>query len=67
MTAQHDDANSTPAPATENVDPIGPITPPKRGKLGSRALALVGTASLAALTAHSVLDGVSTNTTINEG
>jgi hypothetical protein len=51
----------------DQIDPIGPISPPKRSKVGGRALALVGTASFAALAAHAVIDGCSTHTTIVEG
>lgn len=64
MTAQHPNDLPTPLPANaEQTDPIGPVTLPVRTKIGSRALALVGTASLAALAAHAFIDGCSTPTT----
>ncbi|MGY4767250.1 hypothetical protein ACXC9Q_10050 [Kribbella sp. CWNU-51] len=48
MTAQHQpesqpDAQST---APDATDPLGPITLPKRTKVGARAMALVGTVGL---------------------
>ncbi|MDX6282261.1 MAG: hypothetical protein QOH03_3332 [Kribbellaceae bacterium] len=51
MTAQHrDDESLTQAPVhVDQADPIGPVTTPIRSKIGSRALALVGTASFSAL------------------
>jgi hypothetical protein len=50
MTAQHrDDKSRDLAPANDQADPIGPITTPIRSKIGSRAMALVGTTSFAAL------------------
>jgi hypothetical protein len=47
MTAQpnnHEDHQ----PAEDQPDPIGPITFTKRSRIGARALALVGTASVVA-------------------
>jgi hypothetical protein len=64
MTAQqHTDDNLASADAGQ-ADPIGPVTLPQRSKIGSRALALVGTASVATLAVHAVLAGASTPTTI---
>jgi hypothetical protein len=59
MTAQHPhDENLEPSPVdAEQTDPIGPIMLPKRGKVGARALALIGTAGLATLAVQAVLDG----------
>jgi hypothetical protein len=68
MTAQHqlhETPDHCPADA-EQTDPIGPITLPKRGKVGARALALVGTASLATLAVHALVDGCITTTSIIE-
>jgi hypothetical protein len=51
MTAQHnqpEDQLATPT-VDEQIDPIGPITLPKRGRVGARALALVGTAGVLAV------------------
>jgi hypothetical protein len=67
MTAhhEHDTDDLAPRPAdAEQTDPIGPITLPRRRTVGARALALVGTASMATLAVHAFLDGVSTPTTI---
>lgn len=68
MTAQHrNDEHRDPGPIEgDQIDPIGPISPPQRSRIGSRALALVGTASVAALAVHAVLDACSTDTTISD-
>ncbi|MDX6282262.1 MAG: hypothetical protein QOH03_3333 [Kribbellaceae bacterium] len=65
MTAQHrNDESLTQAPAhVDQADPIGPITTPIRSKIGSRAMALVGTASVAALAVQVIVDACSTGTT----
>jgi hypothetical protein len=65
MTAQHrNDESRAQAPGhVDQADPIGPITTPIRSKIGSRALALVGTASFAALAVQVIIDGCSTGTT----
>ena len=51
MTAQHNQPEDQLAtqPVDEQPDPIGPITLPKRSRVGTRALALVGTAGLFAV------------------
>jgi hypothetical protein len=74
MTAEHphaDDLAQRPAdadqPDTAQPDPIGPITLPKRSKVGARAMALVGTASVAAFAVHAAIDYCSTDTTIIDG
>jgi hypothetical protein len=66
MTAQlHTDDTIDPRPADAGqADPIGPVTLPQRSKIGSRALALVGTAGAAALAMQAVLAGASTPTHI---
>jgi acetyltransferase-like isoleucine patch superfamily enzyme len=56
MTAQHHDVQSKiPAdpncPTPESTDPLGPITLPKRSKVGARAMALAGTVGLSAFAA----------------
>ena len=64
MTAQHrTDENLDQRLADTDKDPNGPVTLPKRSRLGSRALALVGTTSMAALAVHAFIDGCSTDTT----
>jgi hypothetical protein len=63
MSAQHPHDETLPADS-DNADPIGPITLPKRGRIGSRALALVGTASVAAIAVHAFADHCTTFTTI---
>lgn len=66
MTAQH--LNDDPVPAESGVtdpDPIGPITLPRRGRAGARALALVGTASVAAMAVHAFVD-CTTHTSIQD-
>jgi hypothetical protein len=70
MTAHHTtdenlDQRLADAHPTEQPDPIGPVTLPRRSKVGKRALALVGTTSMAALAVHHVIDGSSTWTTIS--
>lgn len=67
MTAHFNDTPELPAaqPSDDREsDPIGPITLPRRSKIGGRALALVGTASVASLAVHTFLDGCSTPTSI---
>ena len=51
MTAQHNQPEDqvSAQPVDEQTDPIGPITLPTRSRVGSRALALVGTASVLAI------------------
>jgi hypothetical protein len=52
MTAQHkQDEVDVPRQTTEGTDPLGPITLPKRSKIGARAMALVGTVGLSAFAA----------------
>ena len=46
MTAQHHDDLYDAEPQTDGIDPIGPITLPKRSKVGARAMALVGTVGM---------------------
>ncbi|ADB35525.1 hypothetical protein Kfla_6528 [Kribbella flavida DSM 17836] len=66
MTAQHPHDENLAQPATdlEGTDPLGPVTLPKRSKIGRRALALVGTTSMAALAVQTLADGCSTFTTV---
>ncbi|GAB2555306.1 hypothetical protein [Kribbella endophytica] len=65
MTAQHhNDENLDQRLADDQTDPIGPVTLPKRSKVGKRALALVGTTSMAALAVQTFTDGCSTWTTV---
>jgi hypothetical protein len=66
MTAQHpnDENLDQRLAGTDQTDPIGPVTLPKRSKVGRRALALVGSTSLAVLAVHNFTDGCSTITTI---
>ncbi len=63
MSAQHPHEDNLPADPG-NADPIGPISLPKRSRIGSRALALVGTASVAAIAVHAFADHCTTLTTI---
>ncbi|MEU4391897.1 hypothetical protein [Kribbella sp. NPDC023855] len=62
---RNDDRDPRPT-GGDQIDPLGPISPPKRSRIGSRALALVGTASVATMAVHTVVDGCSTLTTIND-
>jgi hypothetical protein len=60
MTAQHHDVQSNiPAdpqcPEPERTDPLGPITLPKRSKVGVRAMVLAGTVGLSAFAAAAVV------------
>ena len=49
MTAQHHEDQYDVQPQSDvTADPIGPITLPKRSKVGARAMALVGTVGLSA-------------------
>lgn len=69
MTAQHQQHDDQLDPQTidaERTDPIGPITLPRRTKVGARALALVGTASVAAMAVHVAVEGYTTHTSIHE-
>jgi hypothetical protein len=67
MTAQHNQPEDQLATqqVDEQPDPIGPITLPKRSRLGARALALVGTASVLAVGVVELTDGCTTFTTIH--
>ncbi|QNE19364.1 hypothetical protein F1D05_17385 [Kribbella qitaiheensis] len=67
MTAQHNQPQDPLAtqPVDEPIDPIGPITLPSRGRLGLRALALVGTASALAVGVIEIVDGCGTFTSIS--
>ncbi|MDX6260813.1 MAG: hypothetical protein QOH84_2501 [Kribbellaceae bacterium] len=55
MTAQNAQDDLLDPPPTD-VDPIGPIDLPKRSRVGSRALALVGSASVLAVAVMAVED-----------
>ena len=47
MTAQHNESQPDNQSTTPDAtDPLGPITLPKRTKVGARAMALVGTVGL---------------------
>jgi len=47
MTAKHDESQpDVPSTTPDATDPLGPITLPKRTKVGARAMALVGTVGL---------------------
>jgi hypothetical protein len=63
MTAQYDENIPAQSDDATTTDPLGPITLPKRGKVGARAFALVGTASVAAMAFHAFADGCTTFTT----
>lgn len=67
MTAQYNQPEDQVAaqPVDEQTDPIGPITLPKRSRLGLRAMALVGTASALAFGVIEITDGCSTFTSIS--
>jgi hypothetical protein len=68
MTAQHNQPEDqlTAQPVDEQTDPIGPLTMPKRSRIGARALALVGAASILAVGVIEVTDGCTTFTTIHQ-
>jgi hypothetical protein len=51
MTAQHHEEQPDVQQVSESTDPLGPITLPKRSKIGARAMALVGTVGLSAFAA----------------
>jgi hypothetical protein len=63
MTAQHDDAQTEVTSIldsgnSETTDPIGPITLPKRTKVGARALALAGSIGMGAFAIAAVSNDV---------
>jgi hypothetical protein len=61
MTAQHHDEHDLPearTTATDATDPLGPITLPKRTKVGARAMALVGTLGLSTFAIAAVSNDV---------
>lgn len=64
MTAQNSrDEQIEPCPAASEhtgTDPLGPISLPKRSRVGGRAFALVGAASVLAVGALQVLDACET-------
>ena len=51
MTAQHNEVQQPDVQQPESTDPLGPITLPRRSKIGARAMALVGTVGLSAFAA----------------
>ncbi|GAA0579119.1 hypothetical protein HPO96_13650 [Kribbella sandramycini] len=53
MTAQHHDDQHSP-PTEACPDPLGPITLPKRSKIGARAFALVGSLGMTAFAVAAV-------------
>jgi len=53
-------------PSEDQTDPLGPITLPKRLRVGARAFALVGAASVLAAGVIDVTDGCNTFTTISK-
>ncbi len=64
MTAQptnHEDQQ----PVDDQIDPIGPITFTKRSRIGARAFALVGTASVFAVGVIELADTCTTHTSIS--
>jgi hypothetical protein len=63
MTPHNDDNIPARSEDTETTDPLGPITLPKRSKIGARAMALVGTAGVAAMAVHAFVEGCTTLTT----
>jgi hypothetical protein len=67
MTAQHNQPEDQVdvQPVDEQPDPIGPITFPKRSRIGSRAYALVGTASALAIGVIELADTCTTHTSIS--
>ncbi|TWD79931.1 hypothetical protein FB561_0997 [Kribbella amoyensis] len=65
MTAQPEDPRTAQADAAA-PDPLGPVSLPKRGRIGARAMALVGTASVAAMAVHFVVDNCTTHTSIQD-
>ena len=74
MTAQHHEVKSEvqaavqpeiPVTTGNLADPLGPITLPKRTKVGARAMALAGTVGLSAFAIAAVADGSITWPTIS--
>lgn len=61
MTAHTPDDSHT---TEQTPDPIGPVELPRRTRLGARAVALVGSASMATLAVHVIVNGYSTETSI---
>lgn len=60
MAAQNHDDQTVDQPPTDSTDPLGPITLPKRSKIGGRALALVGTLGMSAFAIAAVSSDVCT-------
>jgi hypothetical protein len=66
MTAQHHEDQLDAQPeTTTDPDPLGPITLPKRTRVGARAMALLGTVGLSAFGAVAATDVYSTWPTIS--
>ncbi|HEY4571196.1 MAG TPA: hypothetical protein VIH10_17120 [Kribbella sp.] len=74
MTAQHHEVQPEVQPGVQPeipvttgnlADPLGPITLPKRTKVGARAMALAGTVGLSAFAIAAVADGSITWPTIS--
>lgn len=59
MTAQHHESQPDVQSTTpDTTDPLGPITLPKRTKIGARALALVGTVGMSTFAIAAVSNDV---------
>lgn len=59
MTAQHHAAQPDVQSTTpDTTDPLGPITLPKRTKIGARALALVGTVGMSTFAVAAISNDV---------
>lgn len=65
MTAQHHDEQPD-TQVQDATDPIGPITLPKRSRIGARAMALVGTVGMSAFALAAASETCSTWPTIEQ-
>jgi len=63
MTAQHlDDQPEVRTNAPDATDPLGPISLPKRTKVGARAMVLVGTVGMSAFAIAAVSNDLGNST-----
>jgi len=58
MTAQHEAEQPEVRTTSDATDPLGPITLPKRTKVGARAMALVGTVGMSAFAIAAVSNDI---------
>lgn len=65
MTVQHHDTSDAEPRGLDQTDPVGPITLPRRSRIGARAMALVGSPIAVAGLVAVITEGPGTFPTIS--